>query len=263
MAGLVTENREKTSLNAHLQALLSHYGPQNWWPAQTRFEVIVGAYLTQNTSWRNVELAIANLRRAGVLNPAGIRGLPLKQLQALVRPSGFFRQKARRLKIFVRFLDTHYGGFLSRMFAQPTDELRAELLSLEGVGRETADSILLYAGGHPVFVVDAYTRRIFGAERHGVFANAKTMDYDELRLIMESAFLRDLLPYSMPTATINPRHAPSRMSRAKRSDAARVFAEIHAAIVRTGNDHCRSIPRCEGCPLQSFLAKRTCPENAT
>src|SRR5882724_6610558 len=98
MAGLVTEHHEKTSLSAHLQALLSHYGPQNWWPAQTRFEVIVGAYLTQNTSWRIVELAIANLRRAGVLNPAGIRTVPLKKLQALVRPSGFFRQKARRLK---------------------------------------------------------------------------------------------------------------------------------------------------------------------
>src|SRR2546423_12671361 len=121
MAGLMSEDREKASLSTHLEAMLSHYGPQNWWPAQTRFEVVVGAYLTQNTSWRNVELAIANLRRARVLNTAGIRGVRLEKLEALVRPSGFFRQKARRLKIFVRFLDTHYGGFLSPRFAKTTD----------------------------------------------------------------------------------------------------------------------------------------------
>jgi endonuclease III related protein len=261
MAARVTEHSERGSLTAHLQALLSHYGPQNWWPAQTRFEVIIGAYLTQNTSWRNVELAMANLRRAGILNPVGIRSISPKRLQALVRPSGFFRQKARRLKIFVRFLDVNYRGSLSRMFAQPTAELRGQLLRLEGVGRETADSILLYAGGHPIFVVDAYTRRIFDADRHGVIAGARAMDYDQLRLTIESAVTRDLLPYALPEAA-NPRHPPSRMSRAKRSDTARLFGEIHAAIVRAGNDHCRSVPRCEGCPLQSFLPKG-CRENAT
>jgi endonuclease III related protein len=261
MATSVMEDR-KTSLSTHLLALLSHYGPQNWWPAQSRFEVIVGAYLTQNTSWRNVEIAIANLRRAGILNVAGFRLVSLTRLESLVRPSGFFRQKARRLKIFVRFLDATYGGSLSRMFAQPTKVLRAQLLSLEGVGRETADSILLYAGGHPVFVVDAYTRRIFGAERHGIIGNAETMDYDQLRIAIESAMLRKLPRHSSPAA-INPRHPPSRMSRAKRSDAARLFGEIHAAIVRTGNDHCRSVPQCDGCPLQSFLPKRSCRENAT
>jgi len=261
MAASMTEAHERASLGTHLQVLLSHYGPQNWWPAQTRFEVIIGAYLTQNTSWRNVELAIANLRRARILNLSGIRTVPLRKLEALIKPSGFFRQKARRLKIFVRFLDTGYSGSLSRMFAQPTDELRAELLTLEGIGRETADSILLYAGGHPVFVVDAYARRIFDTQRHGIIAGAKTMDYDQLRLIIEAAVLRDLLPYSLPAAD-NPRHPPSRMSRAQRNDAARLFGEIHAAIVRTGNEHCRSIPQCEGCPLQSFLPKIS-RENAT
>jgi endonuclease-3 related protein len=252
----MTADYKTGSLAAHLQALLSHYGPQNWWPAQSRFEVIVGAYLTQNTSWRNVELAMANLRRARILNPAGIRGIKLQRLEGLVHPSGFFRQKARRLKIFVRFLDAHYGGSLTRMFAQPTAELRAQLLQLEGVGRETADSILLYAGGHPIFVIDAYTRRIFDTERHAVIPGARTMDYDELRLTIESAITRDLLPQTLPAAS-NPRHPPSRMGHAKRSDTARLFNEIHAAIVRTGNDHCRTAPNCEGCPLQSFLSKST------
>src|SRR5438270_6349658 len=105
MAALVAEHPERRPLSAHLAALLSHYGPQNWWPAESRFEVIVGAYLTQNTSWRNVELALANLRRERVLTPAGIREIPLRRLETLVRPSGFFRQKAPRLKTFVRFLD--------------------------------------------------------------------------------------------------------------------------------------------------------------
>src|SRR5690242_11092983 len=137
--------------------LLRRWGPQNWWPAQSRFEVIVGAYLTQNTNWSNVEKAIGQLRRAGVLSVQGIREVPLSDLEQLIRSSGYFRQKALRLKQFVEFLDSKYGGSLDRMFAQETEKLRAELLVLNGVGPETADSILLYAGGHPVFVVDAYT----------------------------------------------------------------------------------------------------------
>ena len=129
-----------------------------------RFEVIVGAILTQNTSWTNVERALASLRAAGKLSVAGIRQVPLPKLEQLIRSSGYFRQKAQRLKNFVAFLDARYDGSLQRMFATPTEQLRDELLALNGIGPETADSILLYAGNHSIFVVDAYTRRIL--ERH-------------------------------------------------------------------------------------------------
>src|SRR5262249_6827050 len=161
--------------------LYSHWGPQNWWPAQSRLEVIVGAYLTQNTNWANVEKAIANLREARVLSVSGLRSIPLRRLATLVRPSGYFRQKARKLKTFIRFLDRNYAGSLDRMFRQPTGKLRVQLLELNGVGPETADSILLYAGNHPVFVVDAYTRRIF--ERHQIIPDKAK--YEEMRSLVE------------------------------------------------------------------------------
>jgi len=143
----------------------------------------VGAYLTQNTSWTNVERALDNLRRAHVLSIRGMRRTPLAKLEKLIRSSGYFRQKAQRLKTFVRFLDERYGGSLARMFTQPAEKLRVELLALNGVGPETADSILLYAGNHPVFVVDAYTRRIL--ERHELVP-AKA-GYDEIRRLFERA----------------------------------------------------------------------------
>src|SRR5205085_7089131 len=139
---------------------------------------------------------------------------------------------------------------LKRMFQRPTFALRQELLELEGVGRETADSILLYAGGHPVFVVDAYTRRIFSETRHGIFSEAPPPDYDEVRLGVERAVYDHLLPtWDFSTSAFNPRHPPSRMSRIKRGDAALAFAELHAVIVRAGNEHCRKTARCSGCPL--------------
>src|SRR5215467_5184905 len=150
----------------YYSVLFEAWGPQHWWPGQSRFEVIVGAYLTQNTSWTNVEKAIRSLRRAGVLSVDGIRRTPRARLEKLIRSAGYFRQKTERLKAFVRFLDEGHRGSLARMFAQPTARLREELLALKGVGPETADSILLYAGNHAVFVVDAYTRRIL--ERHGI-----------------------------------------------------------------------------------------------
>ena len=174
-------NRDRT-LRAFYRTLLRAWGPQNWWPAQMRFEVIVGAFLTQNTAWGNVERALANLRRARCLSAAGIRRAPLSRLERLVRPAGYFRQKARRLKGFVTWLDANYGGSLERMLARPTDELRAELLELDGVGPETADSILLYAGGHAVFVVDTYTRRVL--DRHRILplnAPPAVGSYDEIR----------------------------------------------------------------------------------
>src|SRR5260221_1129081 len=175
--------RSRNDVVAYYKALLARWGPQNWWPAQSRFEVIVGAYLTQNTNWRNVEQAVANLRRERALSRKGMRGLELPRLEELVRPSGYFRQKTRTLKTFLAFLDEKYAGSLERMFSRPTEELRAELLALNGVGPETADSILLYAGNHSVFVLDAYTRRVL--ERHGIIG--PKAGYDEIRVLVEQA----------------------------------------------------------------------------
>lgn len=246
MADLETYN----PITRYYKSLLSHYGSQNWWPAQSRFEVIVGAYLTQNTNWSNVEKAIVNLRRARALSVKAMRDMPLRKLETLVRPSGFFRQKARNLKAFIAFLDHKYSGSLTRMFAQPTEKLRAELLELNGVGPETADSILLYAGNHPVFVVDAYTRRVL--ERHGV-VGAKA-GYEEIRALVESAIggaRAEELAIAEPGS--NPRHPASRISRAQRSDLAQHYNELHALIVRVGNNYCRSTAKCEGCPLRKYL----------
>jgi endonuclease III related protein len=230
--------------------LYSRWGPQNWWPAQSRLEVIVGAYLTQNTNWGNVEKAIANLRRAGVLSVKGLREIPLRRLERLVRSSGYFRQKAKKLKTFVRFLDKNYGGSLDRMFAQPTEKLRGELLQLNGVGPETADSILLYGGNHHVFVVDAYTRRVL--ERHGIIASKAK--YEEIRMLLEAA-LDGARPEQLTVDRhgADPRHPVSRMSRAPRSQLAQHYNELHALIVRVGNQYCRSTPKCEECPLREFL----------
>jgi endonuclease-3 related protein len=234
----------------YYRALVSRYGPQNWWPGRSSFEVIVGAYLTQNTNWSNVEKALANLRHARLLSLTALRKVPLAELEILVRPSGYFRQKARNLKTFISFLDEHYSGSLSRMFAEPTEKLRNELLTLNGVGPETADSILLYAGNHPVFVVDAYTRRML--ERHGIITS-KTK-YEEIRSLMEQALRNansDLL--AADCATPNPRHPVSRMSSAPRSELAQHYNELHALIVRVGNQHCRTKAHCEGCPLEHLL----------
>src|SRR5690348_11830895 len=168
-------------LQAFYRTLFDTWGRQHWWPARSRFEVILGAYLTQNTAWTNVERALGKLRQDRRLTLAGIRSLPLAELETLIHSAGYFRQKARRLKTFVQFLDDSYGGSLARLFAQPTAVLREQLLGLNGVGPETADSILLYAGNHPVFVVDAYTRRIL--DRHGILPE-KTA-YEEIRQLFE------------------------------------------------------------------------------
>ena len=230
--------------------MLRRYGPQNWWPAQSRLEVIVGAYLTQNTNWSNVEKAMANLHRARVLSVKGLREIPLARLQKLVRASGYFRQKAQKIKTFIRFLDQQYGGSLDRMFARPTTELREKLLALNGVGPETADSILLYAGNHQVFVVDAYTRRIF--ERHGMIT-PKT-GYEEIRALVERTVSGDeIASLASVQQGSEPRHRVSRMSRAPRSELAQHYNELHALIVRVGNQYCRSTPKCEECPLREFL----------
>lgn len=248
-------------IRRYFQTLYDAWGHQHWWPAQSRLEVIVGAYLTQNTSWTNVERALDSLRNARVLSVRGLRRTPRAKLERLIRSAGYFRQKAQRLKTFVRFLDERYGGSLTRMFAQPTEELREELLALNGVGPETADSILLYAGNHPVFVVDAYTRRIL--ERHQLI-QAKA-GYDQIRQLFERALapvtevsLDPNLASPKPRAVaVGPRgscHAPSPMSTAVRTPAVQVFNEMHGLIVGVGKNYCKkSQPSCEQCPLQKFL----------
>jgi endonuclease-3 related protein len=212
-------------LRTYYDALLAAHGPQNWWPGRTAFEVIVGAILTQNTSWNNVEIAIRNLRREKLLTPRATETVSLARLARLIRSSGYFRQKAKKLKCFARFLRREYGGSLTKMFRTPTAKLRERLLCVHGIGPETADSILLYAGGHPVFVVDAYTRRLL--ERHQL---ATAHHYDEIRQLFER---------SLPSA-------------------ARLYNEFHALIVRTGKEYChKRNPRCNECPLHAFLPAAT------
>ena len=209
-------------LHSYYGALFAAHGPQHWWPGRSRFEIIVGAILTQNTSWKNVERAISNLRLAKLLSARAIKEVRASTLAALLRPSGYFRQKTKTLKAFVAFLYSEHSGSLDRLFATPTDALRAQLLEVRGIGPETADSILLYAGRHPVFVVDAYSRRIL--ERHGL-AHPRS-SYEQLRSIFESSLPRD--------------H--------------QLFNEFHALIVHTGKQFCRkSSPACSHCALQRFL----------
>jgi len=186
----------------------------------------VGAIITQNTSWTNVEHAITNLRRARLLSPAAVLRARAAKLSALLRPSGYFRQKTKTLKSFVQFLYRGHCGSLTKLFATPTSVLREQLLSLRGIGPETADSILLYAGKHPVFVIDAYTRRIL--ERHG-HAHRK-LAYDKIRTMFESALPAD--------------H--------------QLFNEFHALIVHVGKSFCRpNNPRCSECSLSRFLPQST------
>jgi endonuclease-3 related protein len=254
------------NIAAIYSTLARAWGRQHWWPAKTRFEVIVGAYLTQNTSWRNVEMAMRQLRAARVLTLEGIRNVSIPRLERLIRSSGYFRQKARNLKTFVKFVDQKYGGSLTKMFARPTKKLREELLSLNGVGPETADSILLYAGQHPVFVVDAYTRRL--AVRHGILTDDAS--YEEVRSLFERALSQTELiqfrgvggreymvrveagVHARPSGSAA--HRPSRMSMAKRTPLAQVYNEMHGLIVSAGKQYClKSKAQCEQCPLGLLL----------
>jgi len=251
----VSKDSRQAEIRKFYRTLYRAWGPQHWWPAETPFEVIVGAYLTQNTSWTNVERAMENLRRAKALSVDGIRKLKLARLERLIGPSGYFRQKAKRLKIFISFLDDQYQGSLERMFARPTAELREELLELNGVGPETADSILLYAGNHPVFVVDAYTRRIL--DRHQILRD-KT-DYEEIRLLFEQSLNRladeqERLDAPLESGFPGTVHPPSSMSAAHRTVLVQIYNEMHGLIVGVGKFQCgKSKPKCDGCPLQPFL----------
>ncbi len=254
------EGEKDGQIRQYYDALYRAWGAQHWWPAETRFEVIVGAYLTQNTAWTNVERALSNLRNGNnLLTVGGIRKLRLAQLERLIRPSGYFRQKARRLKTFIAFLDEKYAGSLDHLFAQPTDKVREDLLSLNGVGPETADSILLYAGNHPVFVVDAYTRRILA--RHGILPE-KT-DYEEIRELFQRTLLAAVREQAKDSSKANLQldagfrgaaHPPSAMSTTARSALVQVYNEMHGLIVGVGKNYCRkSKPACEQCPLREFL----------
>lgn len=204
-------------LIAIFERLARHFGPRHWWPAETPFEVCVGAILTQNTNWGNVEKAIANLRRAGLLTPESLRDTPPEELAAVIRPAGFFNVKSRRLHEFVAFLFARHQGNLEQMFAGDWRALREELLRVRGIGPETCDSIILYAGHKPTFVVDAYTRRVF-AHLGLVTPQAP---YDEVRV-----FFMDHLPPDVG-----------------------LFNEYHALIVEQAKTYCRTSPRCTGCPL--------------
>jgi endonuclease III related protein len=254
-------SRDDVQIRTFYRTLLAAWGPQHWWPAHTPFEVIVGSFLTQNTAWTNVERALANLRAANLLSLEAIRQVPLPELERLIRPSGYFRQKAQRLKTFVAFLDGRYASSLDNLFTQPTNLLREQLLGLNGIGPETADSILLYAGNHPVFVVDAYTRRIL--DRHEILPQ-KTR-YEEIRQVFE----RSLAPVAKnkKEARTRPKpesespstaHQPSPMSTSPRSPTAQVYNEMHGLIVGVGKHYCKKAkPACDACPLKPFLPPGT------
>lgn len=202
------------------QKMFDALGPRQWWPGETPFEVIIGAILTQNTNWSNVEKAIKNLKTAGKLSPEGMYELSVTELAELIRPSGFFNVKAKRVKAFINWLFSRYEGNLSKMFAQDLQALRGELLSVKGIGPETADSILLYAGNMPTFVVDAYTHRIFS--RHELIPEEST--YDEMK-----SFFEENLPEDV-----------------------QLFNEYHALLVNIGKTFCKTKKVCEPCPLKDL-----------
>jgi endonuclease-3 related protein len=212
----------KEALLTIFDLLHDRYGPLHWWPADTPFEVCVGAILTQNTSWGNVEKAIANLKQEGLLTYPSLLNLPPERLAAVIRPAGFFNLKSIRLKAFINWLHENYDGDLERMFKSDWRELREELLKVKGIGRETADSMLLYGGRKPSFVVDAYTMRLFS----------------RLALIRENAGYEEVRSLFMENLPGDPE----------------LFNEYHALIVQHGKDHCRKKARCTGCAIH-FLCR--------
>lgn len=202
--------------------LLEHFGPQHWWPGETQLEICLGAILTQNTAWSNVEKAITNLKKENYLVLDRLKKIRTKKLAVLIKPSGYFNIKAARLKSFIHYFANHHGGSFDHLFSGKPEAIRDSLLSVKGIGPETADSILLYAGGSPVFVVDAYTKRIFF--RLGIID--KDAIYDEV----QSFFMKNL-----PHKT-------------------KLFNEYHALIVMLGKHYCKPKPVCDPCPLKQ------CPE---
>jgi endonuclease-3 related protein len=200
--------------------LLDRFGPQHWWPGETQFEIITGAILTQNTNWTNVEKAIANLKSAGLLTPEELYRLDISRLAELIRPAGYYNIKAKRLKNFINWLFQNYDGQLINLENLETDQLRTELLAVKGIGRETADSILLYAFDREIFVIDAYTARV--AVRHGLIE--PQADYEQLRELFQSNLPQD----------------------------SQLFNEYHALLVRVGKEFCKPKAKCPGCPLEKL-----------
>ena len=210
-----------------VDSMFAYFGPQKWWPGESVLEIMVGAVLTQNTNWQNVEKAIANLKQRNMLSMQGLQSLSTDTLAEAIRPSGYYNLKAKRLKNLIGFLCERYDGDLSRFLEERTDALREGLLSVKGVGLETADSILLYAARRPVFVIDTYTFRIL--RRHGMVADPST--YHELQALFEE---------HLPTDTL-------------------LFNEFHALIVVTGKEFCRPKPSCRKCPLREWETIDLCP----
>jgi endonuclease-3 related protein len=206
-----------TSLQDLYDRLFAAFGPQHWWPGETPFEIAVGAILTQNTTWGNVERAITNLKRAKRLTCKGMHALPDAELAELIRPAGYFNVKTKRLKAFLHYLAGEHGGSMSRMKKRELARLRTELLSVHGIGPETADSILLYALDKPTFVIDAYTKRVLS--RHGMLSYSA--DYHVFQALFHAALTQEVSLYN----------------------------EFHALFVRVGKEFCRPTPRCERCPL--------------
>ncbi len=202
------------------EKMFSHFGPQHWWPGETPFEIIVGAILTQNTNWKNVEKAILNLKNAKLLSPQALEQVNPSDLAEIIRPAGYFNLKAQRLKNFVHFFMSEYQGSLESMSAESTEILREKLLSVKGIGPETADSILLYALEKPAFVIDQYTYRLLS--RH--FLIPEETSYEEMQNLMTA-------------------HLPQ--------DAA-YFNEYHALIVEIGKHFCKKNPQCDQCPLHGI-----------
>lgn len=200
--------------------LYDKFGPQYWWPAKTKFEVMLGAILTQNTNWGNVEKAIMNLRKADILSPLKVKKISVKRLASLIKPSGYYNIKAARIKNFVNFIFKEYKGNLCAMGKEPLDDLREKLLGINGIGPETADSILLYALDKPIFVVDAYTKRIL-LRHHFIEQN------------VEYQFIQKIFMESLPHDI-------------------KIFNEYHALIVRLGKEICASKPSCDLCPLKGI-----------
>ena len=203
------------------ERLYAALGPQHWWPGDSPFEVMVGAVLVQNTAWKNVERAIANLREEGLMEPVALYQLPVDELQELIRPAGYFRLKADRLRNLLRLVVEQYNGSIDAMLATDLETLRADLLTVKGIGPETADSILLYAAEMPTFVVDTYTHRVLA--RHGWIGY--DADYYQIKEYFESSLPSDVDQYN----------------------------EFHALLVRIGNQFCRKRPKCEDCPLADML----------
>jgi endonuclease-3 related protein len=226
-----------TRLQTVYRTLRAHFGHQRWWPGDTPFEIMIGAILTQNTAWTNVEKAIQNLKRAHALDPHTMMRLPVKKLASLIRPAGYFNVKAKRLRNFLKYYLTHYGGSHRKIRSKKLDRLRRELLAVNGIGKETADSILLYALEKPVFVIDAYTKRIFS--RH--------------RMVRPSA----RRPKPSPGKSSEPEYGYDEWQGLFQQNIprnVRLFNDFHAQIVAVGKNFCRpKNPDCASCPLRIYL----------